>query len=77
MGLFSMKSFILGLVLINMIVLNHQVHVEATRYLKPGVINPRLRSENTLAEYDHNKRQLREEANPYTRGCNSITRCRN
>ncbi|OAY34547.1 hypothetical protein MANES_12G028500v8 [Manihot esculenta] len=72
-----MKSFILGLALINLIMLNHHVRVEAVRYLEPGVLDPCIRSGNKLPGCDPNKNQPRKEANPYQRGCSAITRCRN
>lgn len=77
MGLFSFKSFILGFIFINMIMGNDYVDAQTKQYLEPGVIDRCTGSGNTLPGCHPDKKQIRQEANLYQRGCSVHTRCRN
>ena len=68
-----MKSFLLCLALMSLMV-KHQV--EAAKFLKPGVVDPCQVPGNKNPGCHPEPTKPRQEANPYTRGCSPVNKCR-
>ncbi|KAL6271129.1 hypothetical protein ACE6H2_028040 [Prunus campanulata] len=77
MGISSMKTFILCLLIVGMVALNEGVEDGRTR-INPGVLDPCLKpgGPHRGCSLPRGSNGERKPANPYNRGCSKIYRCR-
>ncbi|CAB4291177.1 unnamed protein product [Prunus armeniaca] len=75
MGISSMKTFILCLLIVGMVALNEGVEAGGTR-INPGVLDPCLKPGGPHPGCSGGSNGKHKPANPYNRGCLKINRCR-
>ncbi|CAB4291175.1 unnamed protein product [Prunus armeniaca] len=77
MGISSMKTFILCLLIVGMVALNEGVEAGGTR-INPGVLDPCLKpgGPHPGCSGPSDSNGERKTANPYKRGCSKINQCR-
>ncbi|XP_062019586.1 protein RALF-like 10 [Rosa rugosa] len=76
MGLSNMKSLILCVLIIHMVALNHGVTAN-NKFIDPGVLDPCQRPGGPHPGcHPNNNNGEPKPANPYSRGCSKVTRCR-